>query len=462
MRELASKILKFRWIIIAIVLGLTVYLGYQIKDMQINSDVISSLPDDDPDAFLFKQIGKEFGGNKVGMVILEADNIFDNEVLGHVQQLTDSLSLMDGISTVTSISNIIDIKGGEYGFDVGQLIDEYDLPYPQERLDALRDRVFEKDMYRGVIVSEDGTATLIMFTLLDDTDLQEISGAVKSMVQSLKLPENIYYAGLPMMVGEISDLIASDLMILLPIAFLVIALILAINFRTVRGVLLPLLSATIAIVWTMGLMVLWGFEMTMVTNNIPLLLLAIGSAYTIHVINKINQVKEKDFRKAIVIGMSYIFVPVALTALTTIVGFISFVFEVYLTMIRDFGIFTALGTLFSAILALFFTPAIMYALTPNKRKNAEHKEAYRKSALSTYILEPLVSLLFKHPRYIMLIWGILIFLSIGAIFLIQRNVDVKDYFKEGNPAPPRPFRPEVFISLIISSPVIDSTFFRTE
>ncbi len=434
MKELASKILKYRWIIIIVVLSITAFLGYQIKNMQINSDVISSLPDDDPDAFLFKKIGQNFGGNKVGMVILEADNIFNNEVLAHVQLITDSLSMMDGISTVTSISNIIDIRGGENGFEVGQLIDEYALPYSQEELDRLKNRVLEKDMYRGVIVSIDETATLIIFTLFDDSDLQEMAGRVKRMTHSLNLPENLYYAGLPMMVGEIADLIAADLIVLLPIAFLVIALVLALSFRTVRGVVLPMLTATIAIIWTLGFMVLGGYEMSMVTNNIPLLLLAVGSAYTIHVINKINQVKENDFRKAMVVAMTYIFIPVALTALTTVVGFISFVFEAYLVMIRDFGIFSALGALVSAFLALFFAPAIMYAFSSKKRKTADHSELSKDSVLSNYLLRPLTKLLFNHPKYTLTTWSLLIILSIGGIFLIERNVDVKDYFQKDSPA----------------------------
>ena len=314
MEKLAKAVLNLKWFIIAIVIILTIFLGYQIRNMQINSDVVSALPDKDPDVALFKKIGQDFGGNKIGMIILEAPEIFNNDVILDVKKLTDSIGLMEGIASVTSITNIIDIKSDEFGFEIGKLIDTYKLPLTVAELQQLKQRVFEKEMFRGVVVSEDATATLVMFTLTDGADIQTVGRAVIDKVESLRLNEKLYYAGMPMMVTAISELISRDLIRLLPIAFLVIAVVLFFSFRSVRGVLLPLVTAAIAIIWTLGIMVIGGFKMTMVTNNIPLLLLAVGSAYTIHVINKINQM-EKNLRIAIVSALTYIFVPVALTAL---------------------------------------------------------------------------------------------------------------------------------------------------
>jgi len=434
MEKLAKAVLNLKWFIIAIVFILTIILGYQIRNMQINSDVVSALPDKDPDVALFKKIGQDFGGNKIGMIILEAPEIFNNDVILDVKKLTDSIGLMEGIASVTSITNIIDIKSDEFGFEIGKLINTYNLPLSDEELRQLKQRVFKKEMFRGVVVSEDATATLIMFTLTDGADIQTVGRAVIDKVESLQLNEKLYYAGMPMMVTAISELISRDLFRLLPIAFLVIAVVLFFSFRSFRGVLLPLVTAAIAIIWTLGIMVLGGYKMTMVTNNIPILLLAIGSAYTIHVINKINQAMEKDFKKAILSALSYIFIPVTLAALTTIVGFISFVFEAYLTMIRDFGIFTAVGTCISAILALFFAPAAIYAFSSNARKKTLHTDGNKPTLLSTYVLFPLKSLLFKHPKYTLMAWSVLLVLSVASIFLIKRNVDIKDYFKQDNPA----------------------------
>ena len=140
--KLVKSILRLRWIIISLVLLFTVFSGYQITRMQINSDVISSLPDDDPDAALLKRIANQFGSNKMGMVILENDDIFQTAVLEDVKQITDSIKMIDGVMSVTSLTSIIDIN--EFG--IGTLVDPYDLPDTQEELQMLRERVFAKEM----------------------------------------------------------------------------------------------------------------------------------------------------------------------------------------------------------------------------------------------------------------------------------------------------------------------------
>jgi len=302
MERLTGTILKSRWIIIISVLLITGILGYFIKDITIDSDVISSLPDDDPHASLIKKVGEDFGGNKMGMVILESQDIFTPDVIQHVRQLTDSIKVIPGISSVTSLTDIIDIKGNNEGLEIGMLIDAYNLPENQAEMENLKERVFSKDMYRGAIVSEDGTATIIIFSLQDDADIQSVANDVTRKAESLNLPEKLFYAGSPMMVTSIASLIASDLIRLIPIAFILIAFVLFAGFHSLRGVVLPLLTSGIAIIWVIGIMALGGFAMSMVTNNIPIILLAVGSAYTIHVLNRINQAKDTDRREAIYLG----------------------------------------------------------------------------------------------------------------------------------------------------------------
>lgn len=428
--KLVKSILRLRWIIISLVLLFTAFSGYQITKMQINSDVISSLPDDDPDAALLKSIANQFGSNKMGMVILENDNIFQTEVLEHVKQVTDTIKMIDGVMSVTSLTSIIDIN--EFG--IGTLVDPYDLPDTEEELQLLRERVFAKEMYRGSIVSEDGTATLIIFSLTEEADVEMVAEAVIEKTQSMDLPEAIYYAGSPMMVTAIADLISNDLFVLLPIAFLVIAIILALFFKTVRGVLLPLITVAIAITWTLGLMALFGYQMSMISNNMPIILLAVGSAYTIHVLNRINQMRDTDRRKVLLRALAYIFIPLVLSAITTAIGFMSFIFGAYLEMIREFGIFTSLGTLFAAFLSLFFTPSLIAGFSIYNRKLANKKNSYKYSWLQRHFLAPLKDTLVRHPKYILTTWGTLMLISILGIFQIERSVDIQDYFREGNPA----------------------------
>ncbi len=433
MNRLAEGIVKLRWPIIIIVVAITAFLGFQIKDLKIDSDIISSLPDDDPVALLYKNIGREFGGNDMGMIIIETNDIFKNEVLEYVKQITDTLRVLDGISTVTSLTNVLDIKGSDWGIEIGTLLDEYDLPDSKAELDTLKERVFSKDMYKGTIVSEDGTSTLIMFTLLDGADKQAVAKTIKEKIIGLDIPEKLYFGGLPFMMNDIASLIVSDIIRLIPITFFLITFILFLAFRSKRGVILPMLTAALSVIWVLGTIVFLGYELSMISNITPIILLAVGSAYTIHVINRINVTMDQDRKKALIKAVAYITIPVILAALTTMIGFVSFVFGAYLEIIRDFGVFTGLGVIFALLLSIFFVPAIISALSMYKSaKRMERNGKKKHSILNDTILSPLNVLLHKHPKFILSTWGIIMLVSISGIFFIQREVNMAEYFKKGN------------------------------
>ncbi len=434
MRKVSEIIIQLKWPIVIVVAVLTAFLGYQIKNIKIDSDILSSLPDDDPIALLYKNIGKEFGGNDMGMIVIESDNVFQKEVIEYVKQITDTLRVSDGVSTVTSLTNVLDIKGSDWGIEIGTLLDEYDLPDTEAELAALKQRVFSKDMYKGTLVSEDGTSTLIMFTLLPDVDKQAVARHIKDEITKLNIPVKIYYGGLPFMMNDIADLIVSDIIRLIPVTFFLITFILFLSFKTTRGVVLPMLTATLSVVWVLGTMVLFGYEISMISNITPIILLAVGSAYTIHVINRINTTFDFDRKKALLKALAYIIVPVILAAVTTMIGFVSFVFGAYLEIIRDFGVFTALGVIYAFLLSIFFVPAVISALSMYKSaKRVEEESKKKHTFLNDTILSPLNVLLHKHPNYSLIIWGIILLISIGGVFQIEREVNMAEYFKQENP-----------------------------
>jgi len=429
--NISKQIIRLRWFIVIAVAICTAFFGVQLSKLTIDADVLSSLPDDDKHAVLLKKIGENFGGNRMGIVILETDNIYQTSVIEHIRTLTDTIAKIQGISSVSSISNIINIKGGDFGIEIGRLVDEYEIPETDDEFDALRNNISANAMYKGSIVSDDETSCLVVFTLEDKANVNEVARRVLDKTQALKLPEKLYYIGSPMLITYISELMKNDLVLLLPIAFLLIAIILFISFRSFKGVILPLLSAVIAIIWALGSMSLLGYSMSMISNNIPIILLAIGSAYTIHVVNRVNELSKTETTQVVRKALNYIMVPVILAALTTVIGFVSFVFGAYLEMIVDFGLFTALGTFIACLMAVFFVPALL-AIFPHKIQKTAHKNT-DKSMLGRKLLSGLVDVLIIRPKMILFVWLMVILVSLSGIMFIERSVDIQDYFEKGNP-----------------------------
>jgi predicted RND superfamily exporter protein len=315
---------------------------------------------------------------------------------------------------------------------VDDLISEW--PENEAEANAIKAEIVQNDMVVGTLVSADGKAAIVLFNFQSGTDVKAVSATVMQRIKALNLPEPIYFAGSTFLTSYVADIIGSDMLRLIPIAFVLIAFILFLSFRSARGVILPLLTAGLAILWAIGTFVALGFKLSMVSNNVPIIILAVGSAYAIHVINSINQSNQESTAKAISESLKLIMLPVILTALTTMVGFLSFVLGAYLSMIRDFGILAALGTFYSAFLALVFIPALLALFSGKTVRTPEVDIRERKPVMYRYFLRPIYTLITTHPKRVVLVWLLLIAFGVVGILQIKRSVSVADYFKKSHPA----------------------------
>ena len=431
LQKLAEIVIRLRLLIVLIVIGLTIFLGYYASKIQIDANIINSLPDTDPAAKLYKEIGKKYEGTATGIIVLKTDNIFRTDVLEDIRDITDTVMNTAGVTSVSSLTNIIDIRSSNWGIEVGRLVDEYDLPHTPAQLKQLRDRVFSKDMYHGSLVSDDSTTTIIVATYSPDVREDSLSQVIESKVKAIKLRHNekIYFTGIPMMMVDMNHIILRDMSILIPLTALIIIIILAFGFGSVRGVVLPLLNVGIAIVWTIGLMQLTGHKFTIISDVIPGIILALGSAYTIHVLNRLNEIELSDRQKALVKAMAFITVPVFLAYITTAFGFMSFIFGSYLTMIKEFGIFTALGITFSFLLAIIFTPAVI-SLFHAYRKPTTKKPT--DTVIVRKLLIPMAMNVTRHPRRVITFWILATIIFGSGIFLIKREVSMSSYFRDNS------------------------------
>lgn len=410
---------------VLIIIGLiTLLFGYQMKNLKINSDIIKSLPKDDPAASMYKKIGDKYNGSTLGIIIFNAENLYTTKAIEDIARITETVMGISGVESVISLTNIINIKSDSLGMEVGQLVDEYDLPKSESELMALKKEIDNNEMYKGDIVSTDGKSTIIMFTLSSNATQEQVAKEVKEKVEKLKISEKLNFGGLPMMMEELSTVIFTDMLWLIPIVIIVLLIILYLSFKTIRGAIIPLITVGIAVIWTLGLMALLGYEITMIGGIIPVVLFAVGSAYAIHVVNHISQNVVSGNTEGIINSILYLLLPVFLSSLTTVFGFISFIFGSYLSMIKDFGMFCAIGTFFSFLLAIIFIPAVLSYLPQSKKYN-KNKEPF----LSQNILKPISKLIIKHPRYIFMFWAIIIILGTIGTLKIDRSTNLASFFK---------------------------------
>jgi predicted RND superfamily exporter protein len=432
MKKLSELIIRFRWPVIVSVALITLFFTYQLFHIQVDSNIINSLPADDPDVALFRKVGKEFGSNEIGMLIVKGENVLLPEVLNDIKMITDTLSSSEGVISVNSLTNIEHLEVTGDDFQVTNLINKENIPKNAAEADALLKKITADPMITGNLIAKNGRSAVIIFSYAGDVKIERVSKEIMEKIEKMPVKNDYYFAGGPFMVTYVSKVVSHDLAILIPISFLIITLLLYLSFHSVRGVVLPLLTAGLAIVWSMGLFSWLGLKLSMVSNNVPIIILAVGTAYVIHILNQIDHRKESGSKEKLTNALSLMLVPVSLSALTTMVGFLSFIFGAYLSMIRDFGLLAAIGTFFSGLLAVTFVPALI-AVLPDKRTKKNISSVKETPFLLKKFLIPLSEKVISHPKRILTIWIIILIVSIGGIFLLKRSVSVAGYFKDSHP-----------------------------
>ena len=267
MNRFAKGVLRLRILILIVTLACTLFFLSGITRLSIHSDITTYLKPDDPAMKLFNRIGEEYGGNHMVMVAVTGAKIVSERGLLYLKRLTDTYRQVEGVASVTSLINIIDMKETEYGIEIGKLINEYDIPRDEHRLEALESYILSKEIYRGKVISEDGSATILVCRLNQEYNKFDLAKAIKTVTESQKEGFRVYYSGYPIQMLEISFLLLNDLKRLVPIVIVIIVLVLYFSFRTIRGIVFPLLIVVISVIWTLGLMGYTNTPLSLISCN---------------------------------------------------------------------------------------------------------------------------------------------------------------------------------------------------
>src|SRR3989441_2458670 len=176
-----------------------------------------------------------------------------------------------------------------------------------------------------------------------------------------------------------------DLVRFTPIALVLVLIVLWFAFRTVRGVVLPVLTVGGALVWTLGIIVLAGKTITPGTSILPPLLLVVGSSYAIHVMARYyEQVAAGAPPDEVVVrAFARVWLPLTISAVATVIGFGSLMVN-RITAIWDLGLFAVVGRSeehTSELQSLAYLVCRLL-LEKKKKKTPHSSSAYCASALA--------------------------------------------------------------------------------
>lgn len=449
------KILFFVFLIIGLFI-------YWLPSITIDTSSESLLHKDDPSILEYNHFRDQFGRSEMIIIAVQAPNVFEADFFAKLKSFHHDLEEeIPYLREVHSLINARDTRGEEDQLIVEDLFEDWSEKIAG--LDDLKYRVLKNPFYLNHLISEDGRVTAMVIEteafvavpvseedVLDDFAEDEIEApptSVKShyfsgkenreVVDAVKRVVKRYHAkdfaltasGGPIVVDAFNRATMKDIQICIVMSMVAVAFFLAIIFRRLSGVILPMLVIVSSLVSTLGLMAWMNVPIKITTTVIPAFLLAVGVCDAVHVLAIFYRRFEHGSSKedAIAYALGHSGLPIVMTSLTTVGAVLSFALA-DLAAIAEIGYFAAAGVMLALVYTILMLPALL-ALTPLRPSKA----IARRSAVMDDILRGVARFSAAHPITIVVVSLVIFAIFFPAIFTLKFSHNVVRYFPDSMP-----------------------------
>ncbi|MFH1877673.1 MAG: MMPL family transporter [Candidatus Omnitrophota bacterium] len=363
---------KVIMVAVAVILALSVSQFFKIK---VDTDPENMLPEEEFARVFHHEVKKEFG--LYDFIVLgvvnedDPEGVFNPDTLEKVYVLTEKIKQIEGTIPYELMSPATKDDIEQQG--AGTVSFKWLMgppPYTGEAALKIRERAMENPMFYGTIVSENGKALCIYIPIKAKNLSYKISREIKNIVKGDKGNEKYYITGLPVAEDTFGFEMFTQMAISAPLAMLIIFILMLAFFKNVKLVLSPLILAGITVLITMGALIGAGFTVHIMSSMIPIFLMPIAVLDSVHILSEFYEKYRKvgDRKKAILITMEDLFMPMLFTSLTTTAGFFSLAFA-RIPPVQVFGVFVALGVMLAWILTMTFIPASISLMKKDSLKD---------------------------------------------------------------------------------------------
>ena len=427
--KLIKVILNHPKVILSILAAITLVLVTFLPKVKMDFSIEQLFSQNDPVINRFLSFREEFDGvdNRI-FLLYESDDPFSYKNLELNKKMVYAFENIEGVSKVTSLTNIeLFTEGGEY-----LLSPVYEnIPKSIDSLNIAKERILSSDLLKNYLISEDGKVAAILIEVSDSFNEHESRESIVKQIDELQLGTDWtwHQTGLPIIrTRYVQYMIADNITFLIPVLSMLI-LLLSLLFRSLVGLVLPLIVVLLTIIWTLGFMTAAGITINIISYIIPTLLMVVGISDSVHFLVKYYKTLHLlgDKREALTQSLQKIGTAIFLTSITTAIGF-GALSMVNIEIVKEFGIFTAMGVFFAFIITVLFIPSTLMLLgkTP-KTKLEAYSRGYR-----VKIVKKLIIIVRGHPKKI-IFTGIAITI-IGFFGALQINPHSKllDDLRPGN------------------------------
>lgn len=433
----AGALLRNKFIYTSIVVLLTAFMAYEANKMELSYEFAKILPDSDTSFIEYQNFKQKFGEDGNVMVMGFADtNLFELDKLRDWATLNDSLKKIQGVKGIMSLPTAVDLVKND-SLEKFQFVPVMNKKLTsQADADSVKARLMALPFYEGILYNKETGANLVAITFhKKDLDSKRRLDIVKEITAlgsafSEKHHVQMHYSGMPYIRSQLMTKVRSEMTLFLVLAVVVTALLLWLFFRSLTTVLFSLVVTIMGVVWSIGIMELFGYKITVLSGLIAPLIMVIGLPNCIFLINKYHNefLQHGNKIKALKRTIETIGITLFLANITTAIGFAVLYFTKS-SMLVEFGVVAAISVLATYFITLILIPVILNLLPTPKAKHTKHQEGKR----ITRVLELVDSLVQHHRIAIYSVTTAITLVCAWGMTFIDMNGYVVDDLPEKDP-----------------------------
>jgi len=459
-------------LVLLMVLLVTLALALGLPNFKLDASADSLTLENDTDLDYFREINERYGSGDFLVVTyspLAGDDLFSDQSLATLEELTEDLKQIDDVVNVLSMINVPLLYSPKV--PVSQLHET-----PRTLLTKGVDREMAKQeflnspVYRKLILGPEGQTTALLASIkvderyinlvrsrdalrykrkaegLSEAEVAQLAAvskefldyrtgravvekarvkAVRALMANYRGRAQIFLGGPSMITADMVDFIRSDLEVFGAGITLFIVFTLAVIFRQLRWVMLPLATCGFSIVMMLGWLSWIDWRLTVISSNFVALLLVLTMALTIHLIVRYRELHhespEASQLELVRDMVNFMARPCIYTVLTTIVAFASLVVSGIRPVI-DFGWMMTIGLAVSLVLGFLVIPAGMLVLGKAEVKQSGSKGGQLPAHFSNFTE--------RHGTMVLVLSLLVSIISVVGISKLQVDNRFIDYFKE--------------------------------
>ena len=384
-------------------------------------------PKNDPTINEYEAFTEEFGRDDNTIFVgIEQQNLFNQKTLLDIKAITDSLKKIQHVLDVQSVWTAREMDGAGNSLRFKNYLTREKLQ--NSNLQKVKQRMLEDPNVAGVLLSEEGDFTAVALDIDDSEDAYNVRQSILDDLNEVLEPYRTTYdfrlSGIPYFRNTYVNLLNNEILFFVSISSILILLVLFVLYRSITGLVLPIIIVWLTVLYTVAFVVMTGGFFEILSSTIAPILLCVGIADSIHMISKYDDAMRHGLtkRNAIIEMLMTLGSATLLTSLTTAIGFAT-LFSSNVTPMKRFGMYTAVGVLLAYLITIFLLPSSLTLLPVKTILKTQKSKFYSWFELK---LRQLDAFNRKHYRAIIIGGGLLCVIALFGASKVTINSRVFD------------------------------------